>query len=255
MKAVDAALADLDVKGAWAGLKAGEEALLACDVRIRPEQYGDLWIREGVVESLRGNEDASDDAFAAGGRVAPEGWRAQYGDVLKARFDLLQIRRKLPARLRLLPPPGGNRVWIDGSEVEVADPSRIDVVSGLHGVQLLSPDGAVQFSQILWIAPDDTATVETGVAPAPVPEPAPMPIPVEPKKPRKRIDPLLVGGIAGVVAGGTLLAVSFERSAAMDDAGTPEALKSAYDLHVGTRIGGLGLLGLGVAGVGVSFAL
>lgn len=250
---VDTKLAALDVAGATDALAVGEQALIACDAVFSANQLGALWLREGVVESLQGNEAESNDAFAAAGRVAPDLWNANYGGALRAKYDLARVRTLPPAKLRLQPPPGGNAVRVDSQEVD-GTLEVLELTAGLHGVEVLDPAGTVQFSKILWLAPDETSTIQTGVAPAPLPEPDVKTVPVVQPPSRKRVSPLLVGGIASVVAGSALLAVSVERSAAMDDATTAEALKSTYDLHVGTRIGGLGLVGLGVVGLGASFA-
>ncbi|MCB9677533.1 MAG: hypothetical protein H6737_20660 [Alphaproteobacteria bacterium] len=260
LEATNRALLDVETAEAEKRLKAAEEALLACEERFDPEVLAELWLLEGVLRTVQEDAEAATDAFAAAHRASPGRWDDAYGPAMRAQYDAARQESTQAGRVELVPALGSNQAWLDGAAVAE---NPVEMPSGLHALQVADASGAVQWSQILWVPPNERMRIDTEVptgtaAPAPAPEPVVGPEPEPPKpaseRPRRKIDPLIVGGAGAVVAGGVLLGVSVERSAAMDDATSYDDLRARYHEHAGTRISGLGLLGLGVAAVGVGFA-
>ncbi|MEZ4318215.1 MAG: hypothetical protein R3F61_11965 [Myxococcota bacterium] len=254
LDAANGALVEVETDAAQQSMRKAEEALLACRAIFDPKTLGRLWLLEGVLRTVEGDETAATDAFAASGRVAPDAWQDVYGPTVRGRYEVALTRDPGASDLELVPELGANVAWLDGVR---AEGSTVPTTGGLHAVQISDPTGVVLFSQILWLPPGDRMRLETGVPTASrveveVPGPVPRPEPVVAREP-KRIDPLLVGGIGAAVVGGTLMAWSFERSAAMGSATEPDVLRSRYHQHAASRISGLGMLGLGVTAVGLSF--
>ncbi|MCB9674730.1 MAG: hypothetical protein H6737_06410 [Alphaproteobacteria bacterium] len=251
LDAATAALVEVETSTAQARMDEAEEALLACREIFDPLTLGRLWLLEGALRSVEGDEPAANDAFAASGRVAPEAWQDVFGPTIRGQYELARVRDPGASVLDLLPELGANRAWVDGAPVEGAP---IETTGGLHALQIADPTGVVLFSQVLWLAPEERMALETGVPTAARIDTVEAPVPVAVAPPKKRVDPLLVSGAGAVAVGGALLAVSFERSAAMRSATDPDALRARFHEHSATRISGVGLLGLGALAVGASFA-
>jgi len=250
----DHALLDVQTTEAQESLSAAEQALLRCREVFDRETLGRLWLLEGALRSVEGDQDAADDAFAASGRVSPDGWNPDYGPSMRSQYELARVRSPGTAKLVLVPELGGNQAWIDGARVD-AEPIQSE--AGLHALQVTDPTGVVLFSQVLYLPADDQMRLETGVptanrVEAKLPEPTFVAVPVGPA-PKKKLKPWVLGGGAAALLGGALFALSFERSAAMEDATDAASLRARYREHGVTRVGGLGLLGVGVGVLGYGF--
>lgn len=247
-----AAMVELELDTASSRLAAADRALEACHEVYDASTLGQLWLLEGVMAILDGKELDAADAFRASGRVAPDAWKDVFGPAVRAQYEASMAETAPSGALQLQPDLGGNRAFLDGEEFD-ANPHSVE--SGLHALQISDPTGVVMFSQLLWVPPDDTLRLETGVPTAAVAVAGPDQAPRSPLvRERKKVDPLLVGGIGAIVVGGASLALSLERADAMDDAEDWKSLQSRYREHGVTRVAGVGLILAGGAAVGMSFA-
>jgi hypothetical protein len=247
----DAAAALLDVRTTEAevALREAEDALLICDRPAQPAALGRLWLVEGVLRFVEGDDEAAGQAMAASSRVTPDAtWADVYGPKVQARYDKARKAPAWPSTIRLEPELGGNVHWLDGAIAT----QESTVPSGLHLVQVADPDGSVRFGQIVFLAPAQTLALDTGVPTAPLPARV-TPDPVAPLE-RRKAGPLPWVAVGSGVVGAALMGLSAERYASMQRVESGTALQSSFRTSMGAGVGGLALLGVSGLSVGLHLA-
>lgn len=188
------------------------EEAFGCGSLADPRHMARMWQVEAILAlHHEGDEDASDDALLAAGRLSTEDWVEEYGAELRARqLELLLSSTDSPKSRIILEPPlaSGHVGAIDGRTIE-AFPALVN--SGLHLLQVGTTPEQIVFAEVVVLSPESDLVIRTGLPATP---PLPMPTPRSPEflaeatptPPRKRL--LAFGAAAG---GGAALAYGVTR--------------------------------------------
>ena len=269
---VEQSVMQLRLAQATLALERAEEAL-SCGAHGSSELLGRMWLAEGVLHEMQGDQAASAAAFAAAGRAHPDGWDATYGEAMEARY-----RSALVA-------PGGV-AWLDVAPVPVPYEARLDgapaafpaeIPSGIHLVQVGPADAPALFGQIVDLAPGDRTELYSGLTPPvselderpelaagveasravsspPVDLAGALGVPVSKPAPPSRRAGLVVGAVAGGAALGAAL-MTIPQTSKMRSAEDVEGLNQAFKQQKTWAYTSYSLLGVATAGIALHFAL
>ncbi|MCA9492422.1 MAG: hypothetical protein KC621_20960 [Myxococcales bacterium] len=166
------------------------EAALGCGAVANPEMLARMWLVEGALLSLGGDETTAAASWQAAARVSPGTWNPDLGDMLRTIYETA-LQTSPSGSTPLSVEPELFR-WIGAVDGEVITRFPITVDPGLHLVQVGASEDDVRFARIVMAFPDTPVVVVTGlveptkeepkpepVAENPPPEIAPPPEPVE----------------------------------------------------------------------------
>jgi hypothetical protein len=256
-----ALVAELETAVVEARLEHGEallsriEASYGCSDLASEEVLGRMWLAEGVLLSMGGDEAGAQQSFAAAARVAPAGWRNEYGTRFQSQYE---AARGLPspgaANIHLTPFLGGNVGAIDGRRVDFP----AEVSGGLHLIQAGPKPGPMAFSRIALLSEGEELTLQTGLPmPAPLSTPAAVTVQAQDitkTKERKRAPVFLIaGGTAGALSAVTAV-LAVQQTSKMRNAENPDGLDKAYLQQQAFGISSYTLAGLAVTGTVLHFA-
>lgn len=237
-RAADALLAaDMDGAGT---LRDDAEAALVCGEPVAPTTLARMWVVEGVLAFLAGDEAGARLALVAAQRTDPGVWDPRYGQDLTALWSDLGDAPPPEGTVALSPALGeGWTVSVDGSEAVLP----VTLPEGVHAVQV-HHGGQVAFGQVVRALADETVRISHTLPTTP-PEPAADPVAVGPAPvpPEPSVKGTVVVGLGVDVAGGQSLdAVTVEQR---EPGG-----KVLVPLEVGAALVGPGLWLRGAASLG-----
>jgi hypothetical protein len=232
-----------------------------------------MWLAEGAMLSLSGDEQGATDSFSAAHRVDPTFWSLSYGVVLRKAWEETAKQDPGRSRVRLDPVPVHLVGWLDGKVV--AFPA--EAAAGLHLVQVGPEGGPARYGRVVFLPAGDELVVlhglreppepvvaiapgpaapPPGIAPA-VASPPPLPLPQEPviRQDRRPVPILAVAGAASLVLGGAAMAGAFSQHGAIEDATDQTSLYKAYHRQVAFGATSYALLGIGAGAIVLHFAL
>lgn len=217
---------------AEADLAKAEEAF-GCSALPDQELLARLWLTEGVLLTLQGDEPGSQRAFSAARRLAPDLWREDYGDELRARWEAAPVAEGR-GRIELHPLPKDALVGLDGS---FAKPP-LKPPPGLHLVQVFPPERPAVFGRVVDLPPGEVLDVSTGLTlddGSPSVDAAPGAM-VRKRHTSRTL--AIVGAATGLIAAGSLGVAASTKSNYIDG-GEPN--ESLWTLNQSTGIAGYGL--------------
>ncbi len=146
----------IDLEAAKAALVEAEVAA-GCSGVVSPETLGQWWLIDGAIADTEGDTAGAVASWKAAGRVAPELWIADFGEVLKARWVAANdAPGSEVGRVNVEPTlPEGYSAWIDGVEVSLP----IEVPVGLHLVQIGRTEGAMSLARMVVVSPQAEFTL------------------------------------------------------------------------------------------------
>lgn len=119
---------------------------------VEPDQLATWWLLVGAVETFEGNAEAAQEALVAARAADPERWVAELGDELRTTWENAHPGPG-EATIKLVPPPKGYEVRIDGKVVG----DRLVVRPGAHLVQLRGGDAG--WGKIVRAAANESLTL------------------------------------------------------------------------------------------------
>lgn len=200
------------------------ERSLACGSPASPEVLGDLFLVEGVLGTVLGDEQRALAAFQALARTSRASFDDVYGDEVRAMYERAAGVPAGIGSIELAPGLGSNVAWLDG----VQAPRLSNQIAGLHVVQVSDHLGAVKFGRIVYLAPDQILEVHTGVDPGPRV--------VRRSGMRKR--GLLLAGMGAGLAGGGLFVAALGQNSVMKNSRTRQGLTHAFAAQIHFAVGG-----------------
>jgi hypothetical protein len=226
MDAISEALAQVEIERAQ-GLADEVPFQLECQPRpVNTVMLTGLFQLVGAVAAFAGENADAEQAFARALAISPTTpIDPVYGGDVEALYQQVQKR--------LMDEPGGSiliqgsaEAWIDGRKVTMGQP--VDVLVGHHLLQWQLEDSDLQSREIR-VAAMETRQLTLGEV------------------------ALLIGGGAGVVAGGVLLGLAAGAQSRFFREEDPDALEGIQARNHAFAISGLGLMALGAGAAGVSF--
>lgn len=217
------------------------DARLECGEPVEPAQLARLWVSEGVLGHLTGDEATSADAFRAAARVSDDPWRAVFGPQLEVALRDAVAEPVGGVGEIAVAGATGFTTWYDGHPAELPMGAPV----GLHTVQVVDRREVV-WGRVLFLSPEQRLVLE----PTGLPEPTPAPVP-EPQPTRSggRSVALLVAGSASLAAGVGAAGLALAETPRMQAADSREALDAAWTRQRVFGASAYALLGLGVVGV------
>jgi hypothetical protein len=217
------------------------EASFPC-APVTPSLLARHWLARGAAAEQEG--DAAGPWFAVARHVSPETWEPRLGPGLRSTWSAATA-----AGATLAIEPSGH-AWVDGT-LMTAWP--IPTTAGPHLVQVLDSAGAVSFSRVVTLLPDERALVQTGLTPslptldaAPTAARPPSPPPVT-RPPRRGRTALAAGAVVTLVISGTAAWQARAQDDAMRNAPDLDTLDRVYGTQVAWAWTAWGTLGTAAA--------
>lgn len=177
MDAAERSLVEADVEAAETSRRE-LEAALGCGAVANPELLARMWLVEGALLTLAGDEATAAASWQAAARVSPGTWNPDLGDMLRTTYEsALQTSASGSTPLSIEPELFR---WIGAVDGEVITRFPITVDPGLHLVQVGANEDDVRFARIVMAFPDTPVVVVTGLVEPTKDEPRPAPTAVTP---------------------------------------------------------------------------
>lgn len=184
-------VAEVDFTGARASLTRAETAF-ACGDLAGSGLVARLWLIEGALDALDGDEEGAARAWQSASAAAPGLWVDALGPRMRARFD---------AAVAATPDVPFGTLRIDASGYDIAvDGKRsgglLEVPAGYHLIQVAEPGGSVRYARVARIRSGQTTVISPSLAPR-MTEPEPEPVAAVPE-PEPSSAPAAVRGQLGL---------------------------------------------------------
>ena len=231
------------------------EVAFSCGPVAPPGVLGRMWLAEGVMLSLQGDDEM--DSFAAAARVAPNSWREEYGVRFAERYQEAGRREESYGNIGLEPPLVTYVGAVDGQVVDFP----VRALGGLHLLQVGPAAGPMAFSKVFLLSENENLQLRTGLtegsvaAEEPFAHGADEPLGhTETVEPTKKPVPvfLVAGGTAGVLAAASAV-VALQQTNAMRKAEDMDELDAAHLRQQVFGISAYTLTGLAATGVVLHF--
>ena len=136
----------------------------SCSSVVEPELLARMWLAEGALALDRGDRKMASLTFSAScydshshrGTLA---LHFGYGDHVREAHEEACQSWLSEGQLQFDPLPAGMQGYLDGEEVEMLT----DIREGLHLMQIAPPGGSSVFAEILYMAPNETHFILTGL--------------------------------------------------------------------------------------------
>ncbi len=219
------------------------EAAFGCTGTADNTLLARLWLAEGAMAHIEGDERSRDQAFASAARVAPDTWTTAFGDDLRTAWEAAAAAPRGQGQLQLEGLDDGAVAMVDGQPMQV--PAELD--SGLYLVQADAKGGPPVFARIV-LVPDDQTLVVRVEDPHNLDQTATL----EPRKRKKWPWFAAAGGAA--VLGGTAALLATTQENAIQDSSSVDDLNGAFGRQKAFAYTSYGLAGATAVLVGVGVA-